>query len=598
MARILSHDHCYYKYGLMAFTPASPEKPFWAKFALINFGGIFVLGMVCARWLQIQAQRTAAVSLYSVMLAYAGLLILTVFNQLSDGALSDYFNLKLFFPMHFHSLFFMMVMGQHLVLDLSEKTRLQESLDKTESRWKSFMTNSPLLIFELDKEGRIVFINDFGANFLGYDHPCALHLLNWFDHFVRHNDKLSMKELYAQLMNGQNTPNLKGKSVVKVRNGETAVISWSTFVLSDNAGHAQNVMCIGKDITDEEKASKLVDQLKSELLKEQLPLYKDVAYSDAEIIGSSAAIAYALQKAIQVAVTHAPVLIEGETGVGKELFAALIYNNSARSDKPFIKVNCGALPKELIEDELFGHEKGAFTSAIQVRKGRFELADGGTLFLDEIGELPLEMQPKLLRVLQSGEFERIGGQKTIKVDVRILAATNRNLSAEVHANNFRSDLYYRLNVFPITIPALRKRKEDLPELISYFIARESQKYHKTFEQISHAAMQRLLDYDWPGNIRELKNVIERSVIISEGNVIRLDWWDTEIASTTTADQRLERIERDHILAVMKQCNWKINGENGAAEMLDMNPNTLRSKMKRLGIKRPPAEHPSADDSAS
>lgn len=259
-------------YGLMAFTQASPEKPFWAKFALINFGGIFVLGMVCARWLQIQAQRRAAVSLYSVMLAYAGLLILTVFNQLSDGALSDYFNLKLFFPMHFHSLFFMMVMGQHLVLDLSEKTRLEESLAKTESRWKSFMTNSPLIIFELDHEGRIVFINDFGAKFLGYDHPCELHLLNWFDHFVRPTDKLSMKELYAQLMSGHNTPNPKGKSVVKVRNGETAVISWSTFVLSDTAGHAQNVMCIGRNITDEEKASKLVDQLKSELLKEQLPV--------------------------------------------------------------------------------------------------------------------------------------------------------------------------------------------------------------------------------------------------------------------------------------------------------------------------------------
>lgn len=585
-------------YILMVFTPASPEKPFWAKIALLNFGGIFFLGMVSARWLQVQSRRAAAWSLYAVMIAYAGLFILTVFNQLTKGALSEYFNMKLFFPMHFHSLFFMLIMGQHLVLDLFEKFKLEEDLRKTEARWTSFMTNSPFLILELDVKGRIVFLNDYGAKLLGYDYPSEAVMLNWFDSFLPHADRPVHRRLYDQVMSGQTTLPPGHKSTVKPRQGDNIIFSWSTFLIPDAGGNIRNMMCIGKNVTDEEKAGRLVEQLKSELLKEQLPVSKNVGYTDAEIIGSSQALAYALQKAMQVAKTHAPVLLEGETGVGKELFANLVHNNSARSDKSFIKVNCGALPKELIEDELFGHEKGAFTSAIQVRKGRFELADGGTLFLDEIGELPIDMQPKLLRVLQSGEFERIGGQKTIRVDVRVIAATNRNLSAEVQHNNFRSDLYYRLNVFPITIPALRKRKEDLPQLIQYFIARESKKYNKVFQQVSHADMQRLLDHDWPGNIRELSNVVERSVIIGEGTTIRFDWWDAEASATGSYDNRLERIERDHILAVMEKCNWKINGENGAAEMLDMNPNTLRSRMKRLGIKRPAAEPPPTKDIAS
>ena len=289
----------------------------------------------------------------------------------------------------------------------------------------------------------------------------------------------------------------------------------------------------------------------------------------------------------QVAATNAPVLLEGETGVGKELFAELIHKLSSRNTVPMVKVNCGALPKDLIEDELFGHEKGAFTSAIQSRKGRFELAHGGTIFLDEIGELPLELQPKLLRVLQNGEFERVGGQATIKVDVRVIAATNRDLAHEVSEGRYRDDLFYRLNVFPITIPSIRKRKEDLPALINYFISRKSKKYNKTLEQISKADLQRLLDYSWPGNVRELKNVIERSVISSEGTTLKLDWFFGEAGSAEhVSPETLEQIERNHILKTMENCHWKINGENGAAERLDMHPNTLRSKMKRLGIIRP------------
>jgi transcriptional regulator with GAF, ATPase, and Fis domain len=295
---------------------------------------------------------------------------------------------------------------------------------------------------------------------------------------------------------------------------------------------------------------------------------------------------YAIQKVGQVATTNAPVLLEGETGVGKEVLADLIQKSSLRNNMPFIKVNCGALPNELIEDELFGHEKGAFTSAIQSRKGRFELADGGTIFLDEIGELPLAMQPKLLRVLQNGEFERVGGQKTIKVDVRVIAATNRELVNEVKQGRFRDDLFYRLNVFPITVPPLRKRTEDLPALINHFIAGKAKEYNKNLQQISKADLQRLIEYSWPGNVRELKNIIERSVITSEGTILKLDWFFNTQSEKIQGTETLEQIERDHILKIMNECHWRINGEQGAAEKLDMHPNTLRSKMKKLGLSRP------------
>jgi PAS domain S-box-containing protein len=576
-------------YGMLFFTPESPDKPLWSKVALLNFGGILLLGLFGARFLQRQNQRKAAVALYFVMCVYCILFILTAINQLLDNALANYFDLELFFPIHFHTLVFMMVMGQHLVLDMFEKSSLEDHIRSTEVRWRSFVKHTPFIMLETDISGKILFINPFGATLLGYKRPDELVGLNWFDTFVSRPERKGTEARYARFLNGDET-NADGiRTQIRTRDGMLLTINWSAFAITDAEGKPACAMSIGRNITEEESAAKLVAQLKDELMKEELTGEPEFLYPTSEIIGSSKALAYALQKANQVAITHAPVLLEGETGVGKELFANFIHNHSSRSQKPFIKINCGALPKELIEDELFGHEKGAFTSAIQVRKGRFELADGGTLFLDEIGELPLEMQPKLLRVLQTGEFERIGGQKTIKVNVRVLAATNRTLSAEVQNSNFRSDLYYRLNVFPITIPALRQRKEDLPMLVHHFIASESGKYGKSFTQVTHAGMQRLLEYEWPGNIRELKNVIERAVIVSEGSVIKFDWWESSAPAQENfknEDNRLERIERDHILVVMERCNWKINGENGAAETLAMNPNTLRSKMKRLGIVRP------------
>lgn len=575
-------------YFIMCFTPDSPEKPFWSKYALINFTGILVLGLVAGRHLMKNGNRRAAISLNIVMYAYAVLVVLTVINQLTEGALASFFNFELFFPIHFHSLLFFLVMGQHLVLDFFEKSKLETNLNQVENKLKSFVNHAPFIIMETDHKGSILSINEYGANLLGHGSASEIIDANWFDRFVQVVDRPAMQRLHHELVTGTADKTESIKTTVKKRTGELLTISWSTFRLTGGDGTSERVMGVGKDVTDEENAGRLVEQLKGELAKEQLPGLESHPPRSSEIVGTSKALCYALQKATQVAVTNAPVLLEGETGVGKELFANLIHEKSSRSKKPFIKVNCGALPKELIEDELFGHEKGAFTSAIQIRKGRFELADGGTLFLDEIGELPLDMQPKLLRVLQTGEFERLGGQKTIKVNVRLLAATNRTLSQEVQNGQFRNDLYYRLSVFPITIPSLRQRKEDLPALIQHFIAMHSTAYGKSFQQVPIAAMRRLLDYDWPGNIREMKNVIERSVILSEGSIIRFDWWDgkTVMEKDTAADNTLQNIERNHILSVMEKCNWKINGENGAAEILNMNPNTLRSRMKRLGISRP------------
>ena len=492
--------------------------------------------------------------------------------------------------MHMHSLFFMLVMGLRLAVSLVEKTKLEEIIRSTEIRWRSFMKNAPVLVLELDTSGNILYINNYGVKLLGYNDALELLHINWFEQFLHPADVITLKKLYAEIASVKVIPSAF-KNSIRDKRGRELVMNWVNFVSHSETGIS--IMSIGRDVSNEESANRLVARLQQELEKEKIPLADINPKTEGDIVGKSKALTYAVQKAHQVATTHAPVLLEGETGVGKELFADMIHRESLRNDKPLIKVNCGALPKELIEDELFGHEKGAFTSAIQARKGRFELADGGTIFLDEIGELPLDMQPKLLRVLQNGEFERVGGQKTIKVDVRILAATNRNLPTEIQNGTFRDDLYYRLNVFPITIPPLRNRDEDLPDLIGYFIRRTAKKYNKKFEQVSKANMQRLLTYRWPGNIRELKNVIERAVIVSEGKTLTFDWWlqdhsaqSLQQASEPPSNQTLEQIERDHILAIIEKCHWRINGEHGAAEVLAMHPNTLRSKMKKLGIKRP------------
>jgi formate hydrogenlyase transcriptional activator len=314
-----------------------------------------------------------------------------------------------------------------------------------------------------------------------------------------------------------------------------------------------------------------------------------------EIIGESPALKTALDQLAIVAPTDSSVLILGETGTGKELVARAVHTLSGRNQRSFVKLNCAAIPVGLLESELFGHEKGAFTGAIAQKTGRFELADEGTLFLDEVGDIPLELQPKLLRVLQEQEFERLGSNRTHKVDVRLIAATHRNLALMVRQGTFRDDLYYRLNVFPIQVPALRQRTEDIPKLVWHFIGLYAQRMNKRIEHIPPETMDALLRYGWPGNVRELQNFTERAVILSPHVVLRAPISELEplvsVAESNSPIRGLAQVERDHILRVLEASDWVVGGRNGAAERLGMKRTTLVSKMRRLRISRPLAMPP-------
>ena len=306
-----------------------------------------------------------------------------------------------------------------------------------------------------------------------------------------------------------------------------------------------------------------------------------------QIIGNSPALESVLEQVEQVAPTDSTVLIQGETGTGKELIARSIHNLSSRCGRAFIKLNCAAIPFDLLESELFGHEKGAFTGAIAQKIGRFELADKGTLFLDEVGDIPLALQPKLLRVLQEQEFERLGSGRTHQVDVRLVAATHRNLVEMVKRNEFRSDLYYRLNVFPVPLPPLRARREDIPALVGHFVEIYARRMGKEIEQIPPETMSTLVSYQWPGNIRELQNFMERSVILTSGNVLH-----PPLASLKSAAEAeslgaitLEDAERDHIRKTLEQTRWVVAGPNGAAARLGIKRSTLYFRMQKLGISR-------------
>ena len=312
----------------------------------------------------------------------------------------------------------------------------------------------------------------------------------------------------------------------------------------------------------------------------------------AQILGQSDSLKYVLYRAEQVAPTNTTVLILGETGTGKELIAAAIHDMSPRKERPLITVNCAALPGNLIESELFGREKGAFTGADTRQVGRFEVAHGSTLCLDEIGELPLELQAKLLRVIQHNEFERLGSSHTIKVDVRIVATTNRNLEEEVRNGRFRQDLYYRLNVFPITVPPLRQRKEDIPLMVQAFIERYARKLGKQITSIQKETMKALQDYPWPGNVRELENVIERAVILCPGPVLQLaDKLGIQSPQLSSTVRTLEETERNQILKILSETRWRIEGKDGAAAILGIHPSTLRARMHKLGIVRPETKEP-------
>jgi PAS domain S-box-containing protein len=366
----------------------------------------------------------------------------------------------------------------------------------------------------------------------------------------------------------------------------------------ERGGDVFGVSVFGKDIT-ERKAMEArlleqlgeIEQLKRQLEKENVYLREELGQEQGfgKIIGKSDALNYVLFRVGQVAPTDATVLILGETGTGKGMVANTIHSMSARQNRPMITVNCAALPANLIESELFGREKGAFTGAHARQAGRFEVADGGTIFLDEIGELPLELQSKLLRVLQDGEFERLGSAKTVRVDVRVIASTSRDLREEVRGGRFREDLYYRLNVFPVSIPPLRKRADDIPELVRFFTDKYARKVGRRIDSISKAAMKALERYEWPGNVRELEHVIERAVITTEGHVMKLADHLEPLHDVHGAERPLRDLaamEREHIERVLKETGWRIEGPKGAAAILHLHPSTLRFRIKKLGIRRP------------
>jgi formate hydrogenlyase transcriptional activator len=309
------------------------------------------------------------------------------------------------------------------------------------------------------------------------------------------------------------------------------------------------------------------------------------------VIGNSAALRRVLRQVEIVAPTDATVLVLGETGTGKELIARALHDRSTRRDRPFVKVNCAAIPSGLLESELFGHERGAFTGAVAQRIGRFEMADGGTLFLDEVGEIPLELQPKLLRILQEQEFERLGGTRTIRVDVRLVAATNRHLDEMVEDGRYRDDLYYRLNVFPIAVPPLRERPEDVDALVHHFVERFTRRMNRSIDVIGAATLDALRRYPWPGNVRELENVIQRAVILSSGVELTISPAALDAPPlpdvSDAGSASLEDIERAHIMQVLEETNWIVSGSRGAAVRLGLKRTTLQSRLKRLGLVRWP-----------
>jgi chemotaxis protein methyltransferase CheR len=385
---------------------------------------------------------------------------------------------------------------------------------------------------------------------------------------------------------------------IRAKNGQIRWIEHICQPIHGDKGEYLGIRASNRDITARKQTEIMlrsayteIEQLKNRLEAESAYLQDEIKleHNFENIIGNSDALKYVLYRVAEVASTDTHVLILGETGTGKELIARAIHNLSSRSKRALVKVNCAALPASVIESELFGHEKGAFTGAGVRRVGRFQLADGTTLFLDEISEIPLELQPKLLQVLQDGEFEPLGSSKTLRVDMRIIAASNRDLEDEVNHSRFRRDLFYRINVFPLTVPPLRNRKDDIPLLVKWFVDRFNRKMNKNITSIPKALFKHLQAYDWPGNVRELENVVERAMIASKGSKLKLtDNFVTsaKVRSRAKLKETLTEVERAQILNTLEKTGWKIEGANGAAGVLGLAPSTLRDRIKKLGISNP------------
>jgi chemotaxis protein methyltransferase CheR len=449
----------------------------------------------------------------------------------------------------------------------------------------------------VDTQGVVNYINPSLARLIGRPSEDILGK-HWINNFVPETQKETARADFTEIV--EKDIHHHHQTSILIQTGKSRQISWSCVKLYDRDDCVTGVISLGMDMTEQiqsrkklEEAYAEVQELKDRLEEENIYLQEEIFldHNYKSIIGKSDALKYALARVDQVAKTDMTVLIEGETGVGKELIARAIHQSSLHKDRPMVKINCATIPSNLLESELFGHIKGAFTGADRDRKGRFELADKSTLFLDEIGELPLELQPKLLRVLEEGEFERLGSNQTKKVKARIIAATNRIIKNEIEAGRFREDLYYRLCAFPISIPPLRLRKDDIPFLVEFFVDKYSRKLGKTIEKIPKQSLDVLADYSWPGNVRELSNVIERAVMSSQGTTLRVSESlkeSTPLTKIKAEDGRLSLIEyeRKYITEILQECNWQIEGDKGAAKILDMHPNTLRNRMRKLGIQRP------------
>ncbi len=487
---------------------------------------------------------------------------------------------------------FVLIMSWELISDVLLVSVLSRQVTAQEKRWKTLCNKVRLAIVGLDPRGVVNYVNPYFSELTGFKREEVLGR-SWFQDFLPESYRVKTKRVFKSREISDHVQN-----PILTSSGEVRTVAWSNVSLEDAAQKFAGTLSIGADISDRlEAETKLKDsireleELKDQLKEENLSLVEEVSRGTGfpEIIGESPALKYVLQRIQEVAPTEATALLEGETGVGKELVAQAIHARSPRRNRPMLKVDCATLPPTLLDSELFGHVKGAYTGADRDRKGRFELADGGTVFLDEVGELPLETQPKLLRILQEGKFERLGSEVTTEVDVRIIVATNRDLKKEVAEGRFRGDLYFRFSVFPISVPPLRTRHGDVPLLITHYVKEFARKYGKAVETIPKGFLDQLNSYDWPGNIRELQNVIERAVITSKGDSLRLPepFQHTELHADVQSWEglTLAEVERRHIIETLESCSWIISGSKGAADRLGLHPNTLRSRMQKLGIKK-------------
>jgi PAS domain S-box-containing protein len=475
--------------------------------------------------------------------------------------------------------------------DITQAKVAEENLRQSESRFRTMADTAPVMIWISGVDKGCIYFNQQWLNFTG--HRLEQELGDGWTRSIHADDRVACLETYMSCFDRRESFAME----YRIRRADGMyrwVLDCGTPRFS-SSGEFLGYIGSAIDITERKEgeaelqlAHEQLNELKNQLEAENFYLQEELLLDHAfgEIVGQSDAIKQVLYKIGQVAATDSTVLIQGETGTGKELIARALHAASTRKDRPLIKVNCAALTSTLIESELFGHEKGAFTGAEARKQGRFELANGGTLFLDEIGELPKESQVKLLRVLQEGELERVGGTKTVKVDVRIVAATNRDLKLNVANGTFRQDLWYRLNVFPITAPPLRERRDDIPLLAEHFVKLSAKKFGRNVTSISAGMMQSLMAHSWPGNVRELANVIERALIHNRGGVLRLaDRFEARPPDQLTDARSLEEMEREYIIAILKKTGWRIEGADGAARILDLNPSTLRGRMAKLGIPR-------------